>query len=318
MWCLRNLVTTLRIVVGKNPTGDCAPLSPLSPFGLFRGIRDFWLTKPRKLNFRLRGIWLMNPGFAASERFNVRAGKGNSFPLTRDERSLFTGSELGGHSSLGLGSRRRAVNRLLKKFSLPFRGIHQPFFPNTLFGTITARRCGNGSPITYHIIEPTGSYDDFTNWFKNLAQYRNGQVGDVNVYKGQYIDNIYYWTSQKPKIFFSSEDLKILTPAAYEAYERAINSRIAALQASRPRADTNMMAKWKREFPVGTRICQSARSSGAPVLIPGIKIKGVLIGYVEAYADTKVKIRAVEHTAINNFKENTFWIFPNNKWYLCE
>lgn len=62
----------------------------------------------------------------------------------------------------------------------------------------------------------------FTNWFKNLAQYRNGQVGDVNVYKGQYIDNIYYWTDQKPRIFFSSEDLKILTPAAYEAYERAI------------------------------------------------------------------------------------------------
>lgn len=192
------------------------------------------------------------------------------------------------------------------------------FYASVVFGTITARRCGNGSPITYHIIEPTGSYDDFTNWFKNLAQYRNGQVGDVNVYKGQYIDNIYYWTSQKPRIFFSSEDLKILTPAAYEAYERAINSRIAALQASRPRADTNMMAKWKREFPVGTRICQSARSSGAPVLIPGIKIKGVLIGYVEAYADTKVKIRAVEHTAINNFKENTFWIFPDNKWYLCE
>ena len=111
--------------------GLCPPHPPYPPFGLFRGIRDFWLTKPRKLNFRLRGIWLMNPGFAASERFNVRAGKGNSFPLTRDERSLFTGSELGGHSSLGLGSRRRAVNRLLKKFSLPFRGIHQPFFPNT-------------------------------------------------------------------------------------------------------------------------------------------------------------------------------------------
>lgn len=177
-------------------------------------------------------------------------------------------------------------------------------------------------PVTRIFMGSVGMDDNetrcFTNWFKNLAQYRNGQVGDVNVYKGQYIDNIYYWTDQKPRIFFSSEDLKILTPAAYEAYERAINSRIAALQASRPRADTNMMAKWKREFPVGTRICQSARSSGAPVLIPGIKIKGVLIGYVEAYADTKVKIRAVEHTAINNFKENTFWIFPDNKWYLCE
>ena len=60
-------------------------------------------------------------------------------------------------------------------------------------------------PVTRIFMGSVGMDDNetrcFTNWFKNLAQYRNGQVGDVNVYKGQYIDNIYYWTDQKPRIF---------------------------------------------------------------------------------------------------------------------
>ena len=108
------------------------------------------------MNFRLRRIWLILPGCAASECFSEGPDNGNRFPLSRNGRILLTGFELDWYSSFGPGSGHRGINRLLKKFGWLSEDVHQP---NTFSTFLTERAQSLPGVVLESLLVSSGSTD---------------------------------------------------------------------------------------------------------------------------------------------------------------
>lgn len=200
------------------------------------------------------------------------------------------------------------------------------FYASVVYGAITARTCGNGYPITYHIIEPTGNIEDFKNWFKDLSHHLSGGYGVVNVYKGKYVQNTYWWTDQKPRIFFSYGDTQRLDPVLTKTMEEtaaklAAEGRAAKLRNEQEKAqkkaildaqNAKLIPQW-RSYGIGTKVCRE----GTPIMGNRVQVTG----FIEGFSDSKLQIRIVHIGGINwtvgGFKETVTWEYPSG-WNLCE
>ncbi len=200
------------------------------------------------------------------------------------------------------------------------------FYAYVVPWSATGNRCGKGQAISIHTINPANGYIEFTDWFLDLSKHITYVSGTVNVYKGQFTNDTYYGAAEKPPVKFERQDMLKLRPSQVAN----IDKKEQAYAATHPhtaegrleyygKRNKSIVAQWKSKYGIGTRVCQ--HSKGGSDIIPNIYIpSSTLVGYIEGFSDTKVKVRLVEHLGgleDPNFKEKTIWVYPE-KWKICE